>query len=157
MGFAARFGVRRPIDLLAGIVLLVLAALIWQLNARFPVGALRAMGPGYMPRILAAGLAAIGIGLVIFARLGAAREMPAWRPRAALVLALAMLAFGLLIERAGLIVATCAAVPIASLAGRDARPVEMVVFTLAAAGVVVVVFVWGLGQLIPVMPPAWTS
>ena len=152
-----RLGVRRPVDLLAGLVLLALAITIWQLNARFPVGSLRAMGPGYVPRLLAAALAAISLGLMIYAWLGVASAMPTWRPRPAIVLALAMLAFGLLIERAGLIVATCAAVPIAALAGRDARPFELLVFTLCAAGVAVVVFVWGLGQLIPVMPPAWTS
>jgi len=157
MRLAALLGVRRPVDLLAGMVLLALAALIWQLNARFPVGSLRAMGPGYVPRMLAVALAAIGLGLVIYARLGAACAMPAWRPRAAIVLALAMLAFGLLIERAGLIVATCVSVPLAALAGRDSRPVELFIFTLCAAIVAVVVFVWGLGQLIPIMPPAWTS
>ncbi len=157
MRVVAALRVRRRVDLLAGIVLLALAALIWQLNARFPVGTLRAMGPGYVPRMLAVALAAIGFGLAIHAWLGEPRAMPAWRPRAAIVLALAMLAFGLLIERAGLIVATCVSVPLAALAGRDARPLELVVFTLAAAIVASVVFVWGLGQLIPIMPPAWTS
>ena len=81
-----RLGVRRPVDLLAGLVLLALAIAIWQLNARFPVGSLRAMGPGYVPRLLAMALAAIGLGLVIYARLGVASAMPVWRPRPAIVL-----------------------------------------------------------------------
>lgn len=148
---------RRATDALAGLVLLALALSIWLLNARFATGTLRAMGPGYMPRILAAFLALLGAGLLVFAWAGSRAEAPDWRPRAAVMLMAAMLAFALLIERAGLIAASVATVTLAAFAGRDSRPVETIVFAIAAAVFAAIVFVWGLGQVMPVLPPAWTS
>lgn len=146
---------RRPVDLVAGLLLVALAVLVWHLNARFALGALRSMGPGYMPRILAVLLGALGLGIAVGAWFGGRVPRAAWRPRAALLLAAAMLAFGLLIERAGLVVAAFATVPLAALAGDDARPVETLAFAAVAAAFAVVVFVWGLGQVMPVLP--WSS
>lgn len=148
---------RRATDALAGLVLLALASSIWLLNARFAIGTLRAMGPGYMPRALAGLLALIGVGLVVFAWAGPRAAAATWRPRAVVMLAAAMLAFALLIERAGLIAASIAAIILAAAAGRDSRMIETIAFAIAAALFASIVFVWGLGQVMPLLPPAWTS
>jgi putative tricarboxylic transport membrane protein len=148
---------RRWQDLIAGLALLALGLLVLQLNAPFAVGTLRAMGPGYLPRVLALLLLGIGLAILIGAFLGARERLEDWRPRGAIVLTLATLAFALLLERAGLVVATIACVAIAALAGRDARPLETALFAAAAALFAVLVFVKGLGQVMPVLPPSWIS
>lgn len=113
-------------------------------------GSARRMGPGFFPMvisglILVAGLVVTCQGLVI--KGPPIGRMPL-RPIAMLMLALT--AFGLLIQPAGVIVATIVLVVLAALASPTLRWGETILLACGAAAFVVIVFVYGLGQALPV-------
>jgi hypothetical protein len=107
------------------------------------------MGPGFFPTILSWLLILLG------AAIGAARALPsgepaspiAWRP--VILITAAVIVFSLLIDRAGLVAATAGVVSVGACAGRDVRPLEVVllagVMAISAAGL----FVYALGLPLP--------
>jgi hypothetical protein len=137
--------VRLSADLLTGLLFVALGGFAIVYGSRYAPGTAARMGPGYFPMLVSAGLTLIGIVLVVRALLATGEELGAigWRP---LVLVLAgVLAFGLLIDRLGLLAAGIALVVAARLADRDFRWPETALLatglTLAAAAV----FLYGLG------------
>jgi Tripartite tricarboxylate transporter TctB family len=137
--------VRLSADLLSGLLFVALGGFAIVYGSRYAPGTAARMGPGYFPMLVSAGLTLIGIVLVVRSLLAANDALGAigWRP---LVLVLAgMLAFGLLIDRLGLLAAGIALVVAARLADRDFRWLETALLatglTLAAAGL----FLYGLG------------
>ena len=141
----------RP-DLWSGAVLAALAAIVWLGTGRLAMGTLRAMGPGFFPRVLAVCLASLAIILVGKSLLAPGPPLTHWRPMPGLTVALSVGIFGVLVERAGLPIAVFACGAVAGLAGDDRRPRELALYAAGAAAVSVVLFVWLLGVRIPVMP-----
>jgi hypothetical protein len=66
--------------------------------------------------------------------------------RACVAVSGSVLIFALLIERAGLLPAVIATVFVATLATRDSRPRETLIFSVCLAAVVALIFVVLLGQ-----------
>lgn len=129
---------RAPNDLLAGLFLLLCAALAWWFGRDLSVGTAFRMGPGYIPRLLT--WIITGFGALLLARAFLLQGPPLsawpWRPMA-LVLG-AMLAFAFSIERAGLLVASLLAVGLSALATpqNSWRSVLLLSVVLAAAACV---------------------
>lgn len=143
-------------DAWPGLLFLVLGAGFAFGSLSYAQGSAQAPGPGYFPLRIGIILALIGAASVLRAlwRLGWRLPAPpagwAWRPLAAIVLA--MLAFGELLPRLGLLVAMPVMLLLASLALErprwcDAASVAAIVTLLSW-----LVFVAGLGLLIPVLP-----
>ena len=137
--------VRLSTDLLTGLLFVALGGFAIVYGSRYALGTAARMGPGYFPMLVSAGLTLIGVVLVVRALLATGEALGAigWRP---LVLVLAgVLAFGLLIDRLGLLAAGIALIVAARLADREFRWFEAALLavglTLAAAGV----FLYGLG------------
>jgi hypothetical protein len=97
-------------DVVSGLVFMGigLGALI-KTHFNYPVGSVTFMGPGFFPMMLGVGLLAIGL-ITSMVAWGDCRQR--WQPqfgwRAVLAVLGAMLAFALLVERAGLLPATMA-------------------------------------------------
>jgi hypothetical protein len=115
------------------------------------------MGTGYVPRLLCWIL--LGLGGVIFAQglvqSGQAAEAEnagtsVWRPL--VFVTASLVAFGLSLERLGLVISIVLLIGIGAVAARGLRPVE----TLVAALVLIVlswaIFIVGLDLTIPVWP-----
>jgi putative tricarboxylic transport membrane protein len=107
------------------------------------------MGPGYFPSVLGGVLTVLGV--IVAARAlwtaGGPVTLPRLRP---LVLVLAsVVAFAVLVQSAGLVVATVALVLVSALGGSEFRWGEVVVLAVVLAGLAIVVFVYGLGLPIP--------
>ena len=137
--------VRLSADLLTGLLFVALGGFAIVYGSRYAPGTAARMGPGYFPMLVSAGLTLIGVVLVVRSLLATGEALGAigWRP---LMLVLAgVLAFGLLIDRLGLLAAGIALIVAARLADRDFRWLETALLatglTLAAAGV----FLYGLG------------
>ena len=144
--------IRSPRDFWAGAIYLALAvAAIW-IGRDYLQGTSARMGPGYFPTALGSILALIGVVSIVrsFVRPGEAISAFAWRP---LVLVLgSTVLFGLLLPRAGLVIALAALIVVGALASRNSRADAT---SLAAAGGLiafcVLVFVKGLGVPMPLV------
>jgi hypothetical protein len=142
-------------DVLAGLMFVAIAVLGLWLSRNYPVGTALRMSTGYVPRLLCWVLLLLG-GVILITGIRSAdaeRERTPdlhWRPL--VLIPAALVAFGLSIERWGLVVAGALLIGIGTMASRDLRPIE-----IGLAGLVLIVatwaiFVWGLGLTIPVWP-----
>jgi len=137
------------VDVLGGLLLVAFGVAGLVFGASLDMGTARRMGPGFFPTILSWLL--IGLGVLVaaggLARSGATATGIAWRP--VILITISVAVFGALIDSVGLLVATAAVVVLASFAGRDARPLEIVGLAVAMAICAGLLFVYALGQPLP--------
>jgi hypothetical protein len=139
-------------ELLAGLLLLALAAAGYFGAIHLNAGQLSSMGPGMMPRITSAGLALFGAGLAVQALLTEGPPAGAWNLRGIVFVLGAVLIFAATIRPLGLGVAGPLAVMISALADRQTRLAEIVPFALAITVISALLFKWLLGLPIPLLP-----
>ncbi len=142
--------IKSPRDLGAGIVILAIGLAGAYFARDLTVGSASKMGPGYFPTIISWCIAALGafIGLRSLGTNGPPVERFYFRPLAVIVVA--SLVFGYAIEQVGLVVASLAAMLIAPYARPGASWRESVLLAIGLTVFAVVVFVWALGQPLPV-------
>ena len=144
--------IRNPRDFWAGAIYLALAiAAIW-IGQNYQLGTSERMGPGYFPTALGSILAIFGVVSLgrSFVRPGEAISAIAWRPLA-LVLGSTVL-FGLLLPRAGLLIALPCLIVVSALASRNSRfDVTSIAALVGLFAFCVVVFVKGLGVPMPLI------
>ena len=144
--------IRNPRDFWAGAIYLALAiAAIW-IGQNYQLGTSERMGPGYFPTALGSILALFGVVSLgrSFVRQGEAISAIAWRPLA-LVLGSTVL-FGLLLPRAGLLIALPCLIVVSALASRNSRfDVTSIAALVGLFAFCVVVFVKGLGVPMPLI------
>jgi len=161
--------VKSQLDLGAGLLLIVIApvGLYGSLGLRF--GQLTSVGPALMPRSVAVLVGVFGIGLVITSFLSIGPRLERWHLRGPFfvlgsVLLFAMtirgstLTFGSLkiaIPQLGLAIAGPLTVLFASLADRETRPVEILLYTTFLTLACVGMFKYLLRLPIPILPPGW--
>jgi putative tricarboxylic transport membrane protein len=144
--------IRNARDFWAGAIYLALAIAVIFIGRDYQFGTSARMGPGYFPTVLGAVLAIIGIVSVgrSFIRPGEAISAIAWRPLA-LVLGATVL-FGLLLPRAGVLIALPCLIVVSALASRNSRPdVTSIAALVGLVAFCVVVFVKGLGVPMPLV------
>lgn len=139
-------------DIIWGGVLAVLGlAVAGYAAASYDLGGLRRMGPGFFPVALGLVLAGLGVLIAIpaFGRAGDAQPF-AW-PQAIGVIG-ALLLFGLLLERLGIIATTAVTVLVASAVAPRGGIVWRLALTVAVTVLTWVLFILGLNMSIPVWP-----
>jgi hypothetical protein len=132
-------------DFWAGVMFLVFGGLAIGIARAYPFGTTLRMGPGYFPTMLGGIL--ICFGVIVLLK-GLARPAPLqghWSARSLMVLPLALIFFGVLIDRAGFVPALAGLVFVAAAAGREFRWGEVLLLTAALTLMSVAVFIWGLG------------
>jgi hypothetical protein len=135
----------------AGLFLIVVGVTAVVLARNYTFGTALRMGPGFFPTVLGGFM--ILSGLYILAnglRSGDALE-GSWPLRALIMLPLALVLFGVLIDRAGFVPAMLALIFGSGLAGSDFRLIEMVLFSIFLTALCAVVFVWALGLPYPLI------
>jgi len=142
--------IRSPQDFGAAVVFIAIGAAGFYFGWDLRTGSAARMGPGYFPMILS-GLIVL-LGLVIGGRAlifdGPRIERFQIRPLGLLVVA--ALIFGYLIEEIGLAIAGALMILVATYAGREARLKEAIILAIVLTAFSIVVFVWALGQSLPV-------
>ncbi len=122
---------------------------LW-LGRNYAVGNLTRMGPGFFPMMMSVAL--VGIGGFLLARSLVATGEPVERivfwPQ--LLILAGIVGFGLLIERVGLAVSVAAVAVISGIAAQGLRWFELAALALAMSALSVALFVYLLGQPIPV-------
>ncbi len=144
--------IRNLKDFLSGAMFIAFGGLGLWFGRGYAVGTTFQMGPGYFPLVLSCGLIAIG-GIVLLRSLvlaGEAPERSSLRPLAVVLGSVA--AFGLLIEAAGLLIAVAVTVLLGGLASKQTRAPELAVLAAGMAGFCALLFVYGLGQPMPLWP-----
>jgi hypothetical protein len=149
-------------DVRAGLVFVLFGALALGLGPA-EKGTATEMAAGYLPALL--GVLLIAVGLILAAhgvravRLDqappsgeASREavsVSRWRP---FLILPAIVAFALLLESAGLVIASIALLGIGALAARDMTLRQFALLAIVLLVLVLAVFVWGLGLPVKVWP-----
>jgi hypothetical protein len=144
--------IRNPRDFWAGAIYLALGiAAVW-IGRNYAQGTSARMGPGYFPTMLGVILGLIGAVSVIrsFLRPGDPIAAFAWRPLITILGSVVL--FGLLLDRAGVIIALACLMVVGAFASRDSRlDVKTVASFAGLIAFCVFVFVKGLGVPMPLL------
>ncbi len=143
-------------DLWAGLMYIGTGAISMWIARDYPFGSALRMGPGYFPTVLGGimilmGLYVLALGL----RKNHEKIQGNWSIRALIVLPIAMVVFGILMEHAGFIPAMLALIPVSSLAGREFKWKEVVPLTVGLLIVCTAGFIYGLGLPYPLIKGLW--
>lgn len=124
---------------------MALGGLALWLAGNLAMGQAVRMGPGYVPRILAG--VVVALGAIVCGRGLIAGGVPvgSWALRPLAVILTSIVAFGFLIDRLGLVAASIALVIVARAAAGGVRPVETIALALALAAFAAATFVGLLG------------
>lgn len=147
---------RLSTDLLTGLLFLALGGFAMIYGSRYSLGTAARMGPGYYPLLASSGLVLLGIVLVVRSFLQAGERIGAINVRPLALVILGTLAFGLLIDRSGFVVAALLLVFAARLADRGFRPFEVALLALCLVAFTLAIFRYGLGMPLRLWP-AWMS
>jgi putative tricarboxylic transport membrane protein len=143
--------IRAPQDLAAGLFLIAVAAFaLWQ-SANLPLGTLRAMGAGMLPRSLAVLVALMGIILAVSSLVAEGERLERWHLRGPILILGAVVIFSLTIRTLGLAFAGPLSMICASFASDEVRWKEAVLFALSMTAFCVLLFKVVLGLPIPVL------
>ena len=141
-------------DVLSGLLFVAIAAFGLWVSRDYPVGTAFRMGTGYMPRLLCWLLFGLGVVILALGLLRPGSQMQstpsAWR--AVLAVTAALVAFGLSLERLGLVAAIVLLIGIGAWATRTLRLIETVLAALVLIALCWAIFIFGLGLTIPVWP-----
>lgn len=145
--------VRNRQDFGAGLLFVAIGLAGLYFGRDLTFGTARSMGPGYFPTIIASMIALLGLLVMARALVLDGPRIEPMRARPVVMVVVSLAAFGLLIGLVGVIVASVALVVLAALARRHANLTESVLFGAGAAAFIVLIFVFGLGQPLPLW---WT-
>ena len=139
-------------DFWAGIMFAATGAAAMFMARDYPFGSTLRMGPGYFPIVLGALLAAFGLWFIAKGLRSQERIERGWSVRALLVLPLALVLFGVLVERLGFVPALAVLIFGSAAAGTQFKLAEVALLTAVLTALCVAVFIWGLGLPYPLLP-----
>ena len=141
-------------DFLAGLLYMAFGLTGLWLGRSLEVGTAAAMGAGYFPRVVCGALIAVGAALALTSlmRAGAVPERGMWRPF--IFVTLSCVAFALLLRPLGLVLALAISTTLARFAGRDIRPIPLLLLCLILIVANIGIFVIALKIQIPLWPAA---
>jgi Tripartite tricarboxylate transporter TctB family len=145
--------VRNAKDLLAGCLFLAFGLAFLFAAQEYQLGTARRMGPAYFPVVLSFILIFIGLltGARAFLVAGTSFRDVAGKPLALVTASVAL--FGLIVQGAGLAIATIVLVLVSAFASASFRPLATILLALALAAFCTLVFVVGLGLPFPALGP----
>jgi len=142
---------RSPQDVAAGLFLVGVAAFaLWQADD-LPLGTLRAMGPGMLPRALAVLVGVAGLILAVSAFFEDGEPLTRWHLRGPIFILGAVVVFALTVRTLGLAFAGPLSMIIGSMATPEMRWKETVIFSIAMTVFCILLFKVALSLPIPVV------
>src|SRR5512145_294018 len=112
-----KFDWRNNRDFFAGLMYIGTGAVAMWIARDYPFGSALRMGPGYFPTVLGGIMIAMGLYVLVLGVRNNEKIAGNWSIRALIVLPIAMVVFGILMEEAGFIPAMLALIPASALAG----------------------------------------
>ncbi|MFZ4533301.1 MAG: tripartite tricarboxylate transporter TctB family protein [Alsobacter sp.] len=144
-------GIRAPQDALAGVFLIAVGVTALVLGADLPMGTLRSMGAGMLPKSLAVMVAGAGVLLLISAFLADGAGLERWHLRGPIFILGSVAVFALTIRTLGLAFAGPLAMLVSCFAADDVRWKEAIIFAVAMTAFCIILFKVLLGLPIPVI------
>ena len=144
-------------DFWSGIMFIAFGVFFAGFARQSDVGTAARMGPAYFPTVLGLLLVVIGAfvafkGLTAEPEAGHSGNVDKFHFKPLILVLGAVVAFGLLLRPAGLIVALIALIFISSLGSGEFKLKEILPLSIGLCLLVLAVFIWGLGLTIPVLP-----
>ena len=150
-----KFYWRNNRDFFAGLQYIVLGAVAMWIARDYPFGSALRMGPGYFPSVLGGTMVAFGIAVMLKGVKNNEKIQGNWSIRALLVLPLATVVFGVMMEHAGFIPAMLVLIPFSAAAGREFKWLEIVLLTIGLTVLCTAGFIYGLGLPYPLIKGMW--
>jgi hypothetical protein len=139
-------------DVLTGLLFVVVGAGALWIGADYPMGTAQRPGTGVLPYILSWCLIGTGVLLWLKAVIVEGPALTGWAWRPIIMITLATVAFALLIDRAGLVVAMVVSMTLAALGTPETRWREYALFAVIMIVIAIAMFIKGLGMPIPIWP-----
>lgn len=139
-------------DILAGLLFTGFGAAGLWFGAELPIGSLARMGAGFLPTALSIVLLCVGAWLLISGLGTPGDPVPPFSLRATIGILSAAALFGLIVEEGGILLAVAVLVAASAAASVETRWREVPFLAAGLAIMVVLVFVAGLGMLLPIWP-----
>ncbi len=144
--------IRSPKDFWSGLIFIAIAAAFILLAQQYRLGTLDRMGPGLFPILVGGLLAMLGAAVAVRSLVLPGEPVPRFHLRPLAVSLLAIVLFGVALQRLGLIAAVAALVLVGAYAARDTRPLENIALAAVLILFSVGVFVWVLGLPLQLWP-----
>ena len=138
-------------DLWAGLLLIAVGAAAMFIARNYGFGTALRMGPGFFPIILGGVLIVFGIYLLASGLRQPEKIAGSWSLRALIILPLALVLFGVLMEHGGFVPAMLVLIFASATASTEFKFVEVLLFSIALTALSVAVFVWALGLPYPLI------
>ena len=138
-------------DVWAGLFLIVVGVTAVVIARNYTFGTALRMGPGFFPTVLGGFMILSGLYILANGLRSGDPLAGSWPLRALIVLPLALVLFGVLIDRAGFVPAMLVLIFGSGLAGTDFKLIEMILFSILLTALCAVVFVWALGLPYPLI------
>lgn len=141
-------------DFWSGIMFVVVGAGFAIVAQNYDMGTAQRMGPGYFPTWLGALLALIGLYVAIHGlrRASADGKIEKFHFEPLILILVAIILFGALLRPAGLIVALLVMIGVAGYASHEFKMIEIIPLAIFLVLLVLGIFIWGLGLVLPVWP-----
>ncbi len=132
-------------------MLIAIGAAAVVIARNYPFGTASRMGAGFFPLVLGVALVLFGLYFIARGLKSSGRIEGTWSLRALIMLPLAFVLFGFLMEHAGFIPAMLALIVGSAAAGSEFSLGEVLVLSLLLTALGAVVFVWALGLPYPLI------
>jgi putative tricarboxylic transport membrane protein len=139
-------------DFATGLLFIAVGLAAFWIGADYHMGTAQRPGTGVLPRILSWCLIGTGALLWLKAVLTDGPGLTRWAWRPVIMIALATIAFALLVDRLGLVVAMLISMTLAALGTPETRWREYTLFALFMVVLGVGMFIYGLRMPIPILP-----
>jgi hypothetical protein len=143
------FRVKSPQDLGAGVVFVLIGVAGIVFGQDLAYGSAARMGPGYFPTLLSYLIIAIGVVLAVKSLATEGPRIERIHVRPLLAILVAILGFGVLIDRIGLALSAAALTIVAAYARRDVSKTETLLLAVGLALFTVGIFAYALKQPLP--------
>jgi predicted MFS family arabinose efflux permease len=138
-------------DFWAGLLLIAIGAAAVFMARDYTFGTALRMGPGFFPIMLGLILILFGLAILASGLHGGETIEGSWSPRALIILPLALVLFGVLMEHGGFVPAMMVLIFASATASTEFRPLEALLFSIGLTALSVAVFIWGLGLPYPLI------
>jgi uncharacterized membrane protein len=143
--------IRNNKDVWAGLMLIGIGVAAVVIARDYPFGSTLRMGPGYFPIVLGGLLTLFGLYLIVQGLRSNEKIEGNWSLRALIVLPIAFVLFGVLMQYAGFLPALVVLIFGSAAASNEFKWGEVALLTVVLVVLCLVVFIWALGLPYPLI------